>query len=54
MNNIKNQSDNIGIKKTEISLSKSLFFLLIIFIGSMIIRLYYLPFDLPLVLDSQY
>ena len=54
MNNIKNPSNKIGIKKTEISLSKSLFFLLIIFVGSMIIRLYYLPFDLPLVLDSQH
>jgi hypothetical protein len=54
MNNLKNQSNDSGIKKNEISLSKSLLFLLIIFIGSMIIRLYYLPFDLPLVLDSQY
>ena len=54
MNNIKNQSNNIGIKKTKISLSKSLFFLLIIFAASIIIRLYYLPFDLPLVLDSQH
>jgi hypothetical protein len=53
MNNIKNPSNKMGIKKTEISLSKSLFFLLIIFVSSIIIRLYYLPFDLPLVLDSQ-
>ena len=54
MNNMKNPNNKMGIKKTEISLSKSLFFLLIIFIGSLIIRLYYLPFDLPLVLDSQH
>ena len=47
------ETNNISHKKFEYSLSKSLYFLLIIFTISIIIRIYYLPFDLPLVLDAQ-
>lgn len=53
MNKIQNQnsSDN---NKHEFSLSKSLCFLLVIFTAAIIIRLYYLPFDLPLLFDAQH
>ena len=54
MNNIKNHINNIDSKKNDYSLSKSLFFLLVIFTAAIIIRLYYLPFDLPLILDAQH
>ena len=47
------KTNNISHKKFEYSLSKSLYFLLIIFTIGIIIRIYYLPFDLPLVLDAQ-
>ena len=47
------ETNNISHKKFEYSLSKSLYFLLIIFTIGIIIRIYYLPFDLPLVLDAQ-
>ena len=53
MNNIKNHIDNTSIKN-EYSISKSLCFLLVIFSAAIIIRLYYIPFDLPLVLDAQH
>jgi len=52
MDNIKNYTTNIIIKN-DYSKSKSLYFLLVIFSAAMIIRLYYIPFDLPLVLDAQ-
>ena len=53
MSNIKNHINNIDSKINDYSLSKSLFFLFIIFTVGIIIRLYYLPFDLPLTLDAQ-
>ena len=52
MKKIQNQSSKDN-NKNEFSLSKSLCFLLVIFSASIIIRLYYLPFDLPLLLDAQ-
>jgi hypothetical protein len=52
MNNIKNNITDIGLKN-EYGLSKSLCFLLVIFSAALIVRLYYIPLDLPLVLDSQ-
>ena len=52
MNNIKNHINDTSIEN-EYSLSKSLCFLLVIFSTAIIIRLYYIPFDLPLVLDAQ-
>jgi hypothetical protein len=48
------KTNNISNKKFELNLSNSLYFLLIIFTIGIIIRIYYLPFDLPLVLDAQY
>ena len=47
------QTSNISHKGIEYNLSKSLYFLLIIFTVGIIIRIYYFPFDLPLVLDAQ-
>ena len=47
MKNIKNQINDVD-SKNDYSLSKSLCLLLIIFTASIVIRLYYLPFDLPL------
>ena len=52
MKNIKNQINDVN-SKNDYSLSKSLCILLIIFTVSIVIRLYYLPFDLPLLLDAQ-
>ena len=52
MKNIKNQINDVD-SKNDYSLSKSLCFLLLIFTASIVIRLYYLPFDLPLLLDAQ-
>ena len=51
MNNIKNCTDNISTN--NYSRSKSLYFLLVIFSAAIIIRLYYIPYDLPLLLDAQ-
>ena len=53
MKNIKNQINDVD-SKNDYSLSKSLCLLLIIFTASIVIRLYYLPFDLPLLLDAQH
>ncbi len=53
MKNIKNQINDVD-SKNDYSLSKSLCLLLIIFTVSIVIRLYYLPFDLPLLLDAQH
>ena len=53
MKNIKNQINDVD-SKNDYSLSKSLCFLLLIFTASIVIRLYYLPFDLPLLLDAQH
>jgi hypothetical protein len=53
MKNIKNQINDVD-SKNDYSLSKSLCFLLIIFTASIVIRLYYFPFDLPLLLDAQH
>ena len=53
MKDIKNQINDID-SKNDYNLSKSLCLLLIIFISSIVIRLYYLPFDLPLLLDAQH
>jgi len=53
MKNIKNQINDVN-SKNDYNLSKSLCLLLIIFISSIVIRLYYLPFDLPLLLDAQH
>jgi len=44
---------NINFQKFQKFSLKNLLFLLIIFTIGVIIRLYYLPFDLPLVLDAQ-
>jgi hypothetical protein len=54
MKKSKEQTNYFGDKKIDYSLSKSLCFLLIIFTIGIIIRIYYLPFDLPVVLDAQY
>ena len=53
MKNIKNQINDVD-SKNDYSLSKSLYLLLLIFTASIVIRLYYLPFDLPLLLDAQH
>jgi hypothetical protein len=45
---------NINFQKFQRFSLKNLLFLLIIFTIGVIIRLYYLPFDLPLVLDAQH
>ena len=45
---------NINFQKFQKFSLKNLLFLLIIFTIGVIIRLYYLPFDLPLVLDAQH
>ena len=52
MKNIKNQINKIDTKY-EYNFSKLLCFLVLIFTISLLVRLYYLPFDLPLVLDAQ-
>jgi len=45
---------NINFQEFKTFSLKNVLFLLIIFSVGIIIRLYYLPFDLPLVLDAQY
>jgi hypothetical protein len=53
MKNFGEETNNISDKKMKYSLSNSLYFLLIIFTVGIIIRIYYLPFDLPVILDAQ-
>ncbi len=45
---------NLHQKQSKLFSLKSLFLLLIIFSIGIIIRLYYLPFDVPIVLDGQF
>ena len=45
---------NIDFQEFKTFSLKNVLFLLIIFSVGIIIRLYYLPFDLPLVLDAQH